>query len=309
MLIIVTVERDKQLENVIRNLKQSVVRINIDENPLQSITHAYNGSSFTHMFKGVDLTNAYKAWYRVPEMTYRKSLENNPYELFNRRNRETAVKYMYGVLPRTKWISDPFAINRAENKMLQLVEARKLGMAIPPTLVTNDEREVKKFREKWGTIVVKPLAKELVELETINHAHYTVRITDRMEVDFSLLPSSPAIFQMEIGRVSDIRTTVIGSEVFSASIKQIEEKSGDVDWRVGVNSTNLEFKIHHLPEELDRKCVQLVRKLGLEFGAIDFILGIDGKYHFLEINPVGAWGFIENSTGMPMSEAMVRLLS
>lgn len=56
------------------------------------------------------------------------------------------------------------------------------------------------------------------------------------------------------------------------------------------------------------QCVALVKDLGLEFGAIDFILDKKGVYWFLEINPNGQWGFVEERTNQPIGAAIAARL-
>jgi glutathione synthase/RimK-type ligase-like ATP-grasp enzyme len=55
-------------------------------------------------------------------------------------------------------------------------------------------------------------------------------------------------------------------------------------------------------------CVQLVERLELCYGAIDMILTPDGRYVFLEINPSGQYGWIEQVTGLPISAAICEFL-
>jgi len=58
---------------------------------------------------------------------------------------------------------------------------------------------------------------------------------------------------------------------------------------------------------MQKLCVDLVQQLRLKFGALDFLLDKSGVYWFLEINPNGQWGFVEEETGLPISKAMVEL--
>jgi glutathione synthase/RimK-type ligase-like ATP-grasp enzyme len=55
--------------------------------------------------------------------------------------------------------------------------------------------------------------------------------------------------------------------------------------------------------------MSLVRRLGLEFGAIDLLLTPQGDYVFLEINPNGQWLWLEQMTGVPLTKAMCDLLT
>jgi len=53
----------------------------------------------------------------------------------------------------------------------------------------------------------------------------------------------------------------------------------------------------------------LVEKLGLVFGCIDMIVTPRGEFIFLEINPNGQWLWIEELTGLPISEAIANTLA
>jgi glutathione synthase/RimK-type ligase-like ATP-grasp enzyme len=68
-------------------------------------------------------------------------------------------------------------------------------------------------------------------------------------------------------------------------------------------------KPHNLPDEISKKVINLVHRLGLNFGAIDIILTPDQRYVFLEVNPNGQWGWVEDLTGLPISDAIIDLLS
>ncbi len=51
-----------------------------------------------------------------------------------------------------------------------------------------------------------------------------------------------------------------------------------------------------------------MRHLGLVYGAIDMIRTPDGRHVFLEANPSGQWLWIEQRTGLGVSEALVDCL-
>lgn len=59
-----------------------------------------------------------------------------------------------------------------------------------------------------------------------------------------------------------------------------------------------------LPSDVGAKLIALARRLGLVFGAADFIVTPDGRHVFLEINPAGEWGMLERDLSLPISEAI-----
>ncbi len=53
-----------------------------------------------------------------------------------------------------------------------------------------------------------------------------------------------------------------------------------------------------------QKLLMLMRRLGLEYGAIDLRLTPDGEYVFFEVNPAGQFLFVEHACGLPISAAL-----
>jgi hypothetical protein len=54
----------------------------------------------------------------------------------------------------------------------------------------------------------------------------------------------------------------------------------------------------------------MMARLGLAYGAFDLRRRErDGAVLFLEVNPAGQWLYVEEVTGQPITDAMVRLLA
>jgi hypothetical protein len=49
--------------------------------------------------------------------------------------------------------------------------------------------------------------------------------------------------------------------------------------------------------------------LGLVYGAFDFVIGPDGTWIFLEVNPGGQFRFVEYRAGVPLTAALADLLA
>ncbi|HEX8894260.1 MAG TPA: hypothetical protein VF783_13095 [Terriglobales bacterium] len=64
------------------------------------------------------------------------------------------------------------------------------------------------------------------------------------------------------------------------------------------------FEKHVLPSGVENRLLLLMRRMGLEYGAIDLRLTPEGKYVFLEINPAGQFLWIEEATGQKISDAI-----
>ncbi|MGI8308784.1 hypothetical protein [Saccharopolyspora hattusasensis] len=53
----------------------------------------------------------------------------------------------------------------------------------------------------------------------------------------------------------------------------------------------------------------MLRELGLVYGAFDFVIGADGKWTLLELNPTGQYGFLEHHTGVDLTGQLADLLT
>ena len=71
----------------------------------------------------------------------------------------------------------------------------------------------------------------------------------------------------------------------------------------------LQHEIFTLPEDLERLVLTYMHSLGLVFGCLDFVEDPDDDFHFLEVNPVGQWLWVEQATGAPISKAVAHYLA
>ncbi|MNE53265.1 Ribosomal protein S6--L-glutamate ligase [compost metagenome] len=115
---------------------------------------------------------------------------------------------------------------------------------------------------------------------------------------------TPCIYQELIEKEFEVRVTVVGEKVFSASIDSQSDNDTKIDWR----KKKLVFTKVELPFEIEYLCIEIVKKLNLLFGAIDLIKDKNGNYIFLEINPNGQWAWIETQTGIEISDAIINEL-
>ena len=205
------------------------------------------------------------------------------------------------------WVNHPDRIRRANMKIHQLKVAGQLGLEIPRTIVTNDPEEANKFIGTLrGPIVVKPLSRGYIDDNDQPGAIYTNLIETKHIEQIHQIKYTPSLFQEYVPKDVELRITVVGNQIFTAEIHSQQKEEARHDWRR--DALALEHREHSLPDDIKLKCIQLTKTFGLEFGAIDMILTPDGRYVFLEINPNGQWAWIEELTGLPISEALIGLL-
>lgn len=208
------------------------------------------------------------------------------------------------------WVSGPDAIRVANRKPYQLTVAAKLGFKIPETLITNSPEEGKRFFDTIKSdVVVKTLhTPGFVTENGIQVSLFNRRLGKQGLIPFlARLKNCPVILQPYIEKLFELRITVVGGRVFPCAIySQSSQRTLD-DWR-RYDLPNTPHKPFALPPDLEKKCVALVKTLGLKFGCIDMIVTPDKEYVFLEINPNGQWLWIEQLTGLPIAQALAELL-
>ncbi|HSX00022.1 MAG TPA: hypothetical protein VLH38_03230 [Patescibacteria group bacterium] len=223
-----------------------------------------------------------------------------------------ALKY-FGMLlftqfPDALWVSDYFITDRADDKLLQLQTAAKIGLNVPHTLITTSTEKAKAFVRVHKHAIAKPNYSARFQQNDKDYVFFTSRIDTN--TDFSGLHMAPAILQQAIEVKTELRITVVGDQVFAASIQE-EPKTIPAhirDWRLTHLVEDVIFHAFDLPQKLADQCITVVKELGLQFGAIDAIIDTHGKFWFLENNANGQWLFIEKATGLPIGKALAQLL-
>lgn len=204
------------------------------------------------------------------------------------------------------WMSKPTALWEAESKLRQLQAAVHVSLECPPTLVSNDPEDIRCFFARHRSVVAKPLKLGYFDYGDTQSATFTTTITADALADDSALVAAPVIYQPNVPKQFDVRVTIVGDQVFAATIDSQAEPTAKTDWRQ--TASDLAHERHSLPMDVERSCLQLMRELDLAFGALDFVLTPDGRYVFLEINPNGQWLWIEDKLGFPITESVASWL-
>jgi glutathione synthase/RimK-type ligase-like ATP-grasp enzyme len=250
----------------------------------------------------VPLDRCSAAWWRRPQpFAISTAMKPSSYRTFAYQESLEAFSGLWQALD-LFWVNHPSLDEAASHKTYQLKVAQEVGLLVPTTLVTNDPDEVRAFVRAYGhsNTVYKAFT------GTKDNWRET-RVLRREELP--LLDSvrhAPVIFQEYIDIGLDIRVTMVGGDLFAAAIHS-SKASYKVDYRMGLRSARIEA--HRLPLQIEECLRSLMKRLGLEYGAIDLRMGSDGRYFFLEINPAGQWLFIEQQSGQPITASLARLLA
>ena len=99
----------------------------------------------------------------------------------------------------------------------------------------------------------------------------------------------------------------VGGTIFACRIESQQSTVADKDWR-RYDLANTPHLVHELDTTVEDKIGELMRRMNLCFGSLDFIVTPEGEHVFLEVNPVGQFGWIVEQTGLPIYERLAELL-
>lgn len=202
----------------------------------------------------------------------------------------------------------PAQIQAGQRKLSQLVIAGEVGFELPPTLMSNSPADVLDFYNAHNCdIVSKLVGTAFADVIGTGCVRYTERVSRRDIAHARAITYCPMIFQAYVPKQVELRITVVGRRVFAAEIHSQASNHTRHDWRRYDHYQTPHFQ-HELSPHVTSLCVRLVERLGLSYGAIDMVLTPDGHYVFLEINPSGQYLWIEEETGLPISDAICDIL-
>ncbi|MFJ5288729.1 ATP-grasp ribosomal peptide maturase [Streptomyces sp. NPDC088348] len=220
--------------------------------------------------------------------------------------RFAAAQVRYGLggtlyaLDGTLWVNHPLRNAAADYKPAQLAVAQRLGLTVPPTLVTNDPDEARAFITDHGQVIFKTLRWTRYERDGVPVTGWAEPVTAD-EIDESVRVA-PHLFQARVDKIADIRVLVAGRCVFAVRID-----SGLLDWRKDYSA--LSYSVVNLPDRVDQALLACLDRFGLVSGSFDLAVDHAGDYWWLELNPNGQWGWLEEKTGLGMSAAFADLLT
>jgi glutathione synthase/RimK-type ligase-like ATP-grasp enzyme len=150
-------------------------------------------------------------------------------------------------------------------KLHNLFLARRVGLRVPDTLVTNEFDAA--ARALRGTLIEKPVAGG-EHTTTLAGLKRRLRKTDAVA-------RYPRFIQRKLGR-PEMRVYRVGEDFIAFRLA-----SPDLDYR---EHNRVKLSVARVPRGIERKLRALTDLLCLDFAAADFMLDRDRQYRFLEVN-------------------------
>lgn len=173
------------------------------------------------------------------------------------------------------------------NKLIALRTAQKTGLNIPETLITQSSKDLKTFIKKHNEVITKDIQDILTyfgEEYHFGHSTQDVSIKDIKTKSFFY-----SLFQNKINRKYELRIFyLLGKFYVHATIPPHN------NFKTDIRSTSSENRHipFDLPAKIKSKLTSFMNKMNLQSGSIDMIVDKNNDYYFLEVNPVGQFGYV-----------------
>ncbi|AOX02557.1 MvdD family ATP-grasp ribosomal peptide maturase [Moorena producens PAL-8-15-08-1] len=291
-------------------------RFDTDRYPTEVQLDIYEGNSqgviITDGEQKLDLSEVSSVWYR--RMRYGKKIPDTMDQQYRNAAIQECRVTVRGMIASIKAFHfDKMSnVDVANNKQLQLQVAREVGLITPRTLSTNNPEAVKQFASECQDqgIVTKMLSSFAIYGEQgQEQVVFTNPVTAEDLEHVEGLRFCPMTFQEKVPKALELRTTIVGHRIFTAAVDSQSLEGSTFDWRKEGRALVKSWKAYDLPEDIEKKLLKLMAYFGLNYGAIDIILTPDGRYVFLEVNPVGEFFWLETfSPHFPISQAIAEIL-
>jgi hypothetical protein len=208
--------------------------------------------------------------------------------------------------PNAAWINPPETRRLSNVKAHQLEVARKVGLVIPETIISNDPVEIRAFaREHHGDIIYKPFAPATwrdSEKGTLWRL-FTAALSPEILNQETAMTSCPGIYQARLAKRADVRVVFFGDTFYGARICSQATEEGTLDFRSDLRQ-RAPLEAYPITATTYDQCNEFRKQLGLLHGSFDFVEQPDGTLIFLEINEMGQFLWLEEKVpGLPLLDA------
>ncbi|MGG1923945.1 grasp-with-spasm system ATP-grasp peptide maturase [Chryseobacterium cucumeris] len=217
-------------------------------------------------------------WYRRGRLKFnRLYYKNEAINLHMNEYQHWLEDYVIKVLESKKHINKQS--NCDINKLLVLEEAQKAGLDVPSYFLADNTDHVTLNKTIIKTIGGNPRMESI--LKDSSGMMYTTVVQENENKNFLI-----TFFQEKIEKNFEIRSFYLNGKVWSTAIFSQNDNQTKIDFRK-YNDEKPNRKVpYNLPKNIEQKIHLLMQSLDLNSGSLDFIKN-DGKYYFLEVNPVG----------------------
>ncbi len=180
------------------------------------------------------------------------------------------------------------------NKLHVLRVAAEVGLEVPETLVTNRRDVLEAFLREQGRVICKPVGEAgNFQVGGTGYVMFTAEVTAEIA---AALPERffPSLFQPLVEKRYELRVFCLGGRCWPMAIFSQADAQTAGDFRNYNHARPNRCVPYALPPETERAVLELMERLELGTGSVDLIRTADGRYVFLEVNPIGQFGMVSD---------------
>jgi hypothetical protein len=204
-------------------------------------------------------------------------------------------------VPEIEWLTGLDALTSTENKVAQYRAARRVGIPVPRTCVTNDPQSPIFSNQ---ALVAKPLGPG--HFRAADGQWLTV-FTDEFDrnnpADLRMLDGPPFILQEALIASAHFRVVTVGHEAW---VFRLAAEGLPTDWREEPRAHRDWVQVD--PGDVARLAIQLAAELGVRYSSQDWIESAD-EVSFVDLNPAGQWLFLPDPGASEVTRAIAGWLA
>jgi glutathione synthase/RimK-type ligase-like ATP-grasp enzyme len=204
------------------------------------------------------------------------------------------LAYAFEGLP-VRCVNPYSTLRLVRNKAVQLLLARKSGLKVPETTISNAPRAVRQFFDRHPSYAIcKAFATHVWQQQgsTDISVTETFRLNrEELPADDEVFTYAPAIYQEMVRKQLDVRAVLMGERIYSFAVRTA---ANSLDWRHDAALRKVVVEQIATPEAVERSVLDFAGRTGVCFGSLDFAVDQNGQWWFLEINEEGQFLWLDD---------------
>jgi len=306
MLVVVSHTGDYHTDLIVQSAVHSgiaISRINCDDFP--KFGTIFHTSSTNCIFEKLpvpfDATNVRAVIWRRPKYMVGSA---KSFSWADRVVAEEWLSALHGALwtPGVMHINSPALVLQYSGKLSQVRVAKRFGLPVPPTIISNNLEKLLEFCNCRECIT-----KSIGSGVGFDGDLQITSSTQRVDIDVLKAAGTsgfryPVLLQEYVLPAAHWRVMYVHGQLFSVRMRY-DGFEQEIDSRFV--EQDLKGSVEKLPDYIANRYIAMCSAIGLNFASSDFIEDVSGNIMFIDLNPEGQWAVYEDDYGLPISAALV----
>lgn len=222
---------------------------------------------------------------------------------FHAAERNRFLRLLYDFYPEWKWVDyykDILKIDKIE--VLRL--AKKNGLTVPETYIANSRDSLQKILNLNKDLITKPIFEGVTFSDFKGMYGTHTQTVKKCEIE----AFTPSLFQENINKKFELRIFYLDGTFYPMAIFSSANSQTQTDFRNYDIFNPNRCVPYELPQNIKEKLNALMTDVNLTSGSIDMIKDVNGRYVFLEINPVGQFGMVSRPCNYYLEKEVAEFL-